>query len=856
MSEITQTSVDALLTNDVFHLPKPPKSIFVGLECREFPDFPVIYGFIANKMGFKLRKKYLSRYGDEQTHYKKYLKMMKWLEEIQYISVSYHHSKHGYARIQAQHSLSLALFKRISRHSFCLGKYIDLDIVNCHLQIFLEYGKQFGFSNEELEGLAEYCRDPKYWRNEIVNHYALKNRIEDDGSVTLAKDQAKDLCIRLAFGGGIRAWKYENGVGRGCELPIVEKLEKSLSLIRNEIWLQNPQMVKELEEIDEEFSAKSLDDKKKSLMAIWSQTKERIIQEECVSHLVRNYPSVQLRDVISSQDGMMVLEEQVKNIDLISLFKEFKTLIKRKMGIEINWTKKELDEAINIPRCSIMPIDVTLEDLEKGERHIAEIIAPAFKSTFKYFNVEKESYWYILTKNIWVKCIKPDKYRIIKVLQDYIDEEKLRVWNAWKEEKDKDKKKELGIKESLVKKYYEKVGKGSYVATLVDYLGSLLKDNEFPTKLDKTAGKLVFNDCILDLKTGNTKDITPEDYISFTNDINYLSLKNPNPINQDKIKKEFKKIYNNKDTHLEYGLSALGYSLTGDANLEKVIFCLKDGTLEGKGDNGKSFVFSILRKLFPLLVSSTSYKAFIEKCSTPHKYIKDWRNKRIIYCDEGTNDKVSAELVKTIGDGKELRYEILYGYTETLPLMFKLFLCSNVLFNVGKGNDAVFNRYREMRLGSHFDRTGETIEDDFENLKFIANPLLEDDLLMNYYDDLIHLFVGYALKYYKEGMPPLPVEFVKATAETKMKNNEFAVWFWNNFEIAEGVNVSVDEVLNNCPPKINDRRELINELKKIGININKDLTGFGKKLNSKGEEVYIKGGIVGMRKKEEDAEEV
>jgi hypothetical protein len=839
----------------VFQLNKPPKSIFVGLECREFPDFPVIYGFIANKMGFKLRRKHLIRYGDEQTHYKKYLKQVKWLEELQYISIGYSHSRHGYARIQADNSLSLALFRRTSRHSFCLGKYIDLDMVNCHLKIFLEYARKFGFTNAELEGLIEYCRDPKFWRASITNHYGLKDRTEDDGSVTLAKDQAKDLCIRLAFGGEIRAWKCENQVARGQDLPIVAKLESALKLIREEIWRSNPQMIQDLEAVDGEFSAKSPEEKQKSLMAIWSQTKERLIQEECVAYLVKNFPAVQLRDVVSSQDGMMVLAEQMKGIDLSVLFACFKELIKRKFGIEVNWVVKEFDEAISVPRCSTMPIDITLEDLEKGEAEIAGLIAPAFKSTFKYFNIDREKYWYILTKNIWVKQLNADKYRIIRVLQSYIEEEKQRVWNAWKEEKDEEKKKELGKKEALVKKHYDKVGKSGYASQLVEYLGSLLKDNEFPRKLDKTAGKLVFNDCILDLKSGETKNITPEDYISFTNDIYYLGLKEPNAEKQEMIRKEFKKIYNNKDTHLEYGLGALGYSLTGEANLEKVIFCLKDGTLEGKGDNGKSFIFSILRKLFPLLVSSTSYKAFIEKCSTPHKYIKDWRNKRIIYCDEGTNDKVSAELVKTIGDGKELQYEVLYGYTEILPLMFKLFLCSNVLFNVGKGNDAVFNRYREMRLGSHFDRTGETTEDDFENLKFVANPLLEDDLFFNYYDDLIHLFVGYALKYYKEGLPQLPLEFAKATAETKMKNNDFAVWFWNNFEIAEGVNVSVEEVLNNAPPKINERRELINELKKIGVNINKDLTGFGKKTNAKGEEVYIKGGIVGMRKKAEDADE-
>ncbi|NBP03203.1 MAG: hypothetical protein EBU90_24520 [Proteobacteria bacterium] len=850
MSEI-QTFTETI--SNPFHLPKPSRSIFVDLEMREYPALDLIYGFITNKMGFKLRKKHLRVYGDEQTHYKKYLKRLRWNDDEQFVSVRYSHSKHGYARIQADDSLSLALFKRGSRHAFCKGKYIDADIVNCHLQIFKEHAKLFGFNDEEMAGLIEYCRDPKYWRNEIMNHYKLKDRLEDDGSIILAKDQAKELCIRLAFGGELRTWKLDFNVARCQDLPIIIQLENSLKLIREEIWCQNQHIRLEIESVDDDFACKDENGKKKSLMAIWSQTKERLIQEECVAYVVRTYPDVLLRDIISSQDGMMILAEQARNINFTELFKNFKLIIKNKFGIEIGWTVKEFDEAINVPPCSVMPIDISLEDLEKGERHIAEIISPAFKSTFKYFNVEKEKYWYILTKNIWEKCQSPDKYRIIKVLQSYIDEEIQRIYNTWKKEKDEETKKELKKIDLLLKKHYEKVGKGNYAGTLVEYLGSLLKDNKFPEKLDKTAGKLVFNDCILDLRTGDTKDITPEDYISFTNDINYLSLKEPVPEKRAKIIKEFKKIFNNKDTHFDYGMSALGYSLTGDAVREKNIYCLKDGTPNAGGDNGKSLIFRILKKLFPKLVESTPFKVFEEKTNNAHKYQIGWKNVRILYCDEGSDNKVNVELVKQIGDGDELKFDVLYGNTVTNKIMFKLFLCSNKLFNVGKGNDAVFNRYREMIMCSHFDRSGDTVEDDFENLKFVANPNLEDDLMNNYFDDLIHFFVEYSRKYYSDGLPPLPVEFVEASAETKKKNNNFAVWFWKNFEICDNVRISMDDIMTTSYKGI-DRTEMIKEIKGIGLNYIKDLEGFGNKTVD-GVTKTIKGGLKNIKRKENDSDD-
>jgi phage/plasmid-associated DNA primase len=496
-----------------------------------------------------------------------------------------------------------------------------------------------------------------------------------------------------------------------------------------------------------------------------------------------------------------------------------------------------------------MPIDITLEDLEKGERHIAELIAPAFKSTFKFWNVDREKHWYILTKNFWVKQVSPDEYKIIKVLQEYIDEEKLRIWNAWKEEKDEDKKKELGKNETQVKKHYEKVGKGNYASQLIKYLGSLLKDNDFPEKLDNTKGLFVFKDCLLDLKTGETRAIVPEDYITFVNDIEYLKLPPPNKEKMDFILSNLKKTFNNNQEHLEYGLSEIGYSLTGDAGIEKAIYCFKDGTDAEKGNNGKSLPFKLLKGIFPKIVDDTPYKVFEENFKNSHKFIRDWRPLRILYCDEGSKNKVEAELVKLVGAGEPIKNQVMFGYKETIIPQFKFFLCSNVLFNVGKDADAVFNRYKEMPFNSHFDI--DRLEDNYETLEFRADKNLPDTLLKDYRDELIHLFIGYSLKYYKNGgMPVLPAEFAKATALTKMKNNDFAVWFWNNFEIGEG-NISIDTLLS-CSTKITDRKLMFAELKKIEIKSDKDLTGFGKKKNEKGEDVYIKGGIVGFVKKESD----
>jgi hypothetical protein len=47
-----------------FRLKKSFLSLFVGQECREYPTFEKLYGFLNNKMGIKLRKSIVALYQD------------------------------------------------------------------------------------------------------------------------------------------------------------------------------------------------------------------------------------------------------------------------------------------------------------------------------------------------------------------------------------------------------------------------------------------------------------------------------------------------------------------------------------------------------------------------------------------------------------------------------------------------------------------------------------------------------------------------------------------------------------------------------------------------------------------------
>ncbi len=195
-----------------------------------------------------------------------------------------------------------------------------------------------------------------------------------------------------------------------------------------------------------------------------------------------------------------------------------------------------------------------------------------------------------------------------------------------------------------------------------------------------------------------------------------------------------KKTLNNNDEHLEYYLSIIGFSFIGTPDFEKSIYFMIDKTLNGKGDNGKTFWFDILNTLMPNCVYR-SKASLIEKNNTKvHKQLVMTKGKRLVWLEELPKDKqTNAELMKEIGDGKQLENEIMFGTSETLNILFKMFILSNHVPNIDPNESAVYNRYKQVSFNSHFNRRGERTEKDPKKLLFIADSSFGDKIKNEYY---------------------------------------------------------------------------------------------------------------------------
>jgi len=164
-------------------------------KMNEYVDLELLEGFIQDKMGISYDG--IPRYKsvpfktelDQIIDYKK-----KYQKSTKSILVSYRLPKHKWGRITPNNHLSLCVFHRPTRHSLC-EEYIDLDLENCQPSILLQFCNQFNLTKPNLK---KYVETPVDIRTKIMEFYQIN------------KHAAKDLFIRLLFGGSYQTWLNDN----------------------------------------------------------------------------------------------------------------------------------------------------------------------------------------------------------------------------------------------------------------------------------------------------------------------------------------------------------------------------------------------------------------------------------------------------------------------------------------------------------------------------------------------------------------------------------------------------------------------------------------------------------------------
>ena len=145
-------------------------------------------------------------------------------------------------------------------------------------------------------------------------------------------------CLAVVIPLGLKSMMNENN-----RIKDFVEIESFIRTIIEIVYSANPQIKKDVLKQDKQ-KWKNEEEAKRGVMGLWSQSIEKIIQEDCILYLV-NKDIIRLEDTLPCQDGFMILKEN----DYDAICDELNAHIKDKYNVNISCIKKPFDEGIEIP---------------------------------------------------------------------------------------------------------------------------------------------------------------------------------------------------------------------------------------------------------------------------------------------------------------------------------------------------------------------------------------------------------------------------------------------------------------------------------------------------------------------------
>ena len=476
-------------------------------------------------------------------------------------------------------------------------------------------------------------------------------------------------------------------------------------------------------------------------------------------------------------------------------------------------------------------LNITLNEL-LDVNLCADVITKTLKDTLCFTG---DCWCELDSNNLW-RMTKEPTYKVTKTVRAYIDYSNGLITRQILVEHDEEKKQKLREKSASFTGQYIAINKTSWNSVLQKTLKTTLYDADFIKKLNQNVGYLVFKNGVLCLETGKFRaGVRWDDFVTRTLPYDYEQC--------DKSKKNWlleklKQILNNDASDLEYFLCWLGYSFIGKAHLEKSMLFMIDGTDGGKGNNGKTLIFDSLYSILPTYVYKSSGSLLEDGNMKTHKQLALMDGIRLLFIEEFSKTKrLNTELMKELSDGRTKENEVLFGTMNKINVLFKTFVLSNNQITVAEGNEAVYNRWIQMKFGSHFGSI-----DDVDRLEFVADKGLTDAIRDDYKYEMIDIILEYAMKYFRNGMPKQTEKVIAALNEQKCSQSEMYDWIEQNCVKGKDFRLSHVTLLATNTVCGNDK-ELKMKMKALGYKYQCHLNGMGK--NSDGS--YIVGGYNGLK---------
>lgn len=686
-----------------------------------------------------------------------------------------------FGRSNPDGGLGLFPIRREIRHTLAADYFEDVDIDNCHptmqQQILL-------YNNIECKYLSEYINKRDYYLKLVQEHYKLNQLKAVKENPQLLKDIAKNLFIRVLYGGGQDNWRKDNNINDDIPtLDFIKNLTEEIKINNKIIADNNPELVKTIIKVKEEQGKKDYN-LNSCVTSFYLQEKEITILEHIFIYC-KEKDYIKNDNVVLCADGLMIEKHLYKP----ELLQELKILIKNKTGFDLNFSNKEMNQGYNKILDKSLKFDLYTPIFTTG------LLADYFRIIYadKFINVNGCLYSY--TGIYWKK--EEDKKNstlhnfvdnvFYKHLLNYISNLiSIQNFKIGQLENNETNKPQLIIYQEELKK-------------MTDFLQNINKDLRTVKKrkeivediinkiscnyieFDKNPFYFVFKNKIYDLL--NKKWVEPKynQYLMMNTGWEWCDYYQEENIKE--LNKIIDSIFPIESVKHHY-LEALSTGLYGQ-QIEKIFIAT------GAGGNGKS----LINGLFMHSSGEYGYKLpsnillnEIKEGANPA--VANMHNKRFCLVQEPDgNKRICSSTLKEITGDPTLNCRTLYSSQTVTNLKLSLFLECNELPKMDEVNDAILRRIDTTPFISKFvdpDKFNEYSEEERKEKNIqLGNPYYKTDAFKEKYKQaLIIILMEYFNKFQSNNY-----QFVNIPKECKQASNEYMAisddiynWFTEYYE--------------------------------------------------------------------------
>lgn len=336
---------------------------------------------------------------------------------------------------------------------------------------------------------------------------------------------------------------------------------------------------------------------------------------------------------------------------------------------------------------STIPLDLS-QFLERNEQGDAELFAKLFEDKVLFDHSDKQ--WYLWNGRQWV----PDKTGQVHLMvtnqtaAEYIDGAKSERLNG---------NHDLSQQYSQRARLLGSRRRIDNVLSLASFLSGLALDG---SEWDLPPMILPVSNGLIDLETGEFREMRPSDYVRHYAPVEWHGLDFPAPIWEEAVLKIF-----NDDTALASFMQRLfGYAITGNTR-EQVL-----PIFWGEGANGKSTIKDVLSNVLGNdICSETQTDSLMDvgkgDGNAPRPFLYALRGKRLVWANEAKEgQRLNTGLVKQLTGDHFITARTLHSKPVRFSQTYKIILITNECPRLSSGGDdpAMWRRVLRIPFNTRF----------------------------------------------------------------------------------------------------------------------------------------------------------